>query len=237
MVIEDEEERQHTTAASEFLSFHQKFGHILPKKIQVMARRGILPRRLATCPIPVCTACMYGKAARRAWRSKTTDNASEVNVPTKPGECISVDQLISPTPGLIAQITIPRTKLRYNAATVYVDQATGLGFVHLQKGTTADETLESKAAFESFARSHEVNVQQYHADNGIFQDIEMARRMCKVTSNTFICRSWGTPPKRSGRTAHQRTARHGTHNAHSCPPKVAISCVSPSMALSCKNGK
>ena len=169
VVIEDEEERQSSSTAAEFLKYHQKFGHISPKKIQVMACRGMLPRRLATCPIPVCTACMFGKATRRPWRTRSSDNSQETSLLTKPGECISVDQLISPTPGLIAQMTGFRTKQRYNAATVFVDQATGLGYVHLQKSTTAEETIQSKKAFEAFARSHGVTIHHYHADNGIFK--------------------------------------------------------------------
>jgi hypothetical protein len=62
---------------------------------------------------------------------------------------VSIDQHISQSPGLIAE-------QHYTAATVDVDQPTGLGYVHIQKGTTgtANETLESKAPFEKFASSH-----------------------------------------------------------------------------------
>jgi hypothetical protein len=60
---------------------------------------------------------------------------------------VSIDQHISQTPRLIAE-------QHYTAATVDVDQPTGLGYVHIQKGTTANETLESKAPFEKFASSH-----------------------------------------------------------------------------------
>jgi hypothetical protein len=35
IVVEGEEERQTTSVAAEFLRYHQKFGHISPKKIQV----------------------------------------------------------------------------------------------------------------------------------------------------------------------------------------------------------
>ncbi len=43
-----------TDAYTEFLCYHQQYGHVSPKKIQAMAKRGILPRCLATCPIPNC---------------------------------------------------------------------------------------------------------------------------------------------------------------------------------------
>ena len=41
--------------AAEFLRYHQKFNHVSPKKIQAMAKRGMLPRRLANCPVQLCT--------------------------------------------------------------------------------------------------------------------------------------------------------------------------------------
>jgi hypothetical protein len=49
-----------------------------------------------------------------------------------------------------------RSKQRYTTATVYVDLATGLGYVHLQKSTSAKETVESGGV-------------SIHADNGVFK--------------------------------------------------------------------
>jgi hypothetical protein len=70
-----------------------------------MAKMGIIPKRMAKCPVPTCLACLYAKAIRRKWRGKTANNSDEATKPSKPGECISVDQLKSPTPGLIAQLS------------------------------------------------------------------------------------------------------------------------------------
>ena len=64
---------------------------------------------------------------------------------------MSVDQMTSPTAGLIAQMAGFLTRKRYKHATVFVDQASGFGYVHLQKSTSAEETLEAKAAFEKTA--------------------------------------------------------------------------------------
>ena len=61
------------------------------------------------------------------------------------------------------------TKDHYRYATVYVDQASGLGYVHLQKTASANETLDSKTTFEQYARSHGVTIHAYHADNSIFK--------------------------------------------------------------------
>jgi len=80
-----------------------------------------------------------------------------------------VDQLESPTPGLIAQITGKLTTKRYKYATVYVDQRSRFGFVYLQKTSSAEETIEGKKAFETYARRHGITIKNYLADNGIFK--------------------------------------------------------------------
>ena len=61
------------------------------------------------------------------------------------------------------------TTKRYKYATVFVDQASRLGYVYLQKTATADETLVAKDAFERYAKDNGVTVKAYHADNGIFK--------------------------------------------------------------------
>ena len=88
---------------------HHRFQHISFSKLQEIARQGILPRRLAHCKIPSCSACLYGKAMNRAWRSKLGRQRQEKKA-MKPGEVVSVDQMVSPVPGLIAQMTgfVPR---------------------------------------------------------------------------------------------------------------------------------
>jgi hypothetical protein len=168
-IIEEEEDKQPTTDAAELLRIHQRFGHISMAKLRNMAQQNIIPRRLAKCSIPVCTACQFAKATRRRWRDKTKSNWNDAKKPTQPGQVVSVDQLVSPTPGLIAQLTGRATKKRYNYATVYVDQYSGLSFVYLQKTANADETIEGKKAFEAYSKQHGVEIKAYHADNGIFR--------------------------------------------------------------------
>ena len=41
---------------------------------------------------------------------------------------------------------------RYRAATVFVDQYSGYGYMHLQKSTGAEETLKGKRAFKMICR-------------------------------------------------------------------------------------
>ena len=167
-VIVDEEDRQETTPEAELLMAHHRFQHISFSKLQEMARQGILPKKLAHSKIPSCSACLYGKATKRAWRSKLGKKGAEKKS-LKPGEVISVDQMVSPVPGLIAQMVGFLTRQRYKYATVFVDQASRMGFVYLQKTCSAEETIEAKRAFERYAEHRGVTVRAYHADNGIFK--------------------------------------------------------------------
>ena len=167
-ILVDEEDRQASTPEAELLIAHYRFQHISFSKLQEMARQGILPRKLAHCKIPSCSACLYGKATKRAWRLILGKQTTERKT-LKPGEVISVDQMVSPVPGLIAQMVGFLTRQRYKYATVFVDQASRMGFVYLQKTCTAEETIEAKGAFERYAENRGVKVQAYHADNGIFK--------------------------------------------------------------------
>ena len=151
------------------LHYHNKFGHLSFRKLKIMAKQGIIPRRLENSAVPVCTACAYAKMTKRQWRSKQTQKKEVEVTVTTPGQLVSVDQLVSPTPGLIAQMTGILTTKRYKYATVYVDQFSRLGYVHLQRSSEAEETVQGKLAFERYMQSIGVSVQGYQADNGIFR--------------------------------------------------------------------
>jgi len=140
LVVSDENDRQPTSDAADLLKLHHRFGHISFKRLQEMAKQGTVPMRLAKCPIPVCTACMFAKATKRKWRDKTRLAGDAVKKASRPGQVVSVDQMVSPTPGLIAQMTGFLTNKRYKSATVYVDQYSRHGFVYLQKTASAEET-------------------------------------------------------------------------------------------------
>ena len=166
--VVDREEVINRNDSAELLMIHQKYGHISFHRLKEMARQGIINSKYKHCPIPTCSACMYAKAKRKRWRDKPRRDYEKF-VATNPGECISVDQMVSPTPGLVAQMTGTLTSKRYKYATVYVDQATGLGYIHLQKSADVDETLKGKALFEEYSRQRGVTIRAYQADNGIFR--------------------------------------------------------------------
>ena len=92
---------------------------------------------------------MYGKVTRNAWRRRTKDNTDEDGKPEQPGGLVSLDQLTYPTMGFIAHMCGIITTKRYTCATVYVHQASKLGFVWIKKTTAAKDTMEVKKYFEN----------------------------------------------------------------------------------------
>ena len=151
------------------LRYHYKYGHISFARLRRMAQQRTLPYRLRNLDSPTCAACLYGKAKRRPWRGPSRKNFSKTNKVTRPGQVVSVDQLVSPTPGFIAQMTGILTTKRYKYATVYVDHFSKFSYLYLQKTGTAEETVEGKQAFERYAAENGVKIEHYHADNGIFR--------------------------------------------------------------------
>jgi hypothetical protein len=134
------------------------------------------------------------KGNKETMEGKTRKDDGNEETPTAVGEVVSVDQLESPTPGLIAQMTGKLTTKSYKYATVYVDQRSRFRYVHLQKTTSAEETIEGKNAFETYARSHRVTVKNYLADNGI----------CKANLWVNDCKMKGQGLTFAGVNAHHQ---------------------------------
>ena len=161
--------QQSTTLEQEYLQLHQSLGHIHPDRMQLMVQQGTIPNKFRRCRLPFCAACAYGKSTRKPWRSHSSNNDEESAHPQRPGECISVNQLISPTPGFIAQMSGTLTTQRYKCATIFVDQYSGFSFVWIQRSTSVKDTLAVKRAFERYATANGITIRHYHADNGVFK--------------------------------------------------------------------
>jgi hypothetical protein len=93
------------------------------------------------------------------WHGKETKKAShKVFAATKPGECVSVDQMVSTEVGFFVQMKGKLTKKRYRCATIFVNYYSHLRFVHLQVNDSSKETIAAKRAFEAFAAKHSVKI-------------------------------------------------------------------------------
>ena len=75
-----------------------------------------------------------------------------LEIATKLGQCVSVEQLESRLPGFIAQLKGKLTNKRYNTATIFIDYFSNVSYVYLQKSTSSEEALEAKRTFETYAK-------------------------------------------------------------------------------------
>ena len=169
-ILEDEEPISNKTKPEdELMIWHLRLAHMPFARLIKMAINGDLPKQLSKCKIPKCIACMYGKATKVPWKVKgdTTSHIKPVNIP---GGCVSIDQMETTTPGLIAQMKGIPTISRYRYLTVIIDHHSRYTYVHLHTSITSNETLKAKQSFEALAKSLGVKIQHYHADNGRFAD-------------------------------------------------------------------
>jgi hypothetical protein len=149
------------------MHWHYCLGHLAFKKLQELTRHGEIPKRLVNVCAPRCAGCLFGAMTKVSWRGKEFKSKHTVFVATKPGECISVDHLISTEPGFFGQAKETLTKNRYKNATIFVNHYSRLIFVYLMTSNLNSlETIEAKQAFEQFAAQHGVRIQHYHCDNG-----------------------------------------------------------------------
>ena len=88
---------------------------------------------------------------------------------TKPGQCVSVDQMISTQVGFYAQLKGRLTKQLYQGSTIFVNFS-GYKYSYLMTHLLSEETVSAKLAFGRHASELGVTILHYHADNGRFCD-------------------------------------------------------------------
>ena len=125
-----------------------------------MEKMGIIPKNLEKCDTPTREACMYDKYTLKPWRGRSRKTPHKPLKVTKPGKIVSVDHIVSPTTGLVAQMTDILTTNRYRYATVFVDQFSIYSYMHLQNTASDKDTLEGKHDFEMMAASHGIIIKQ-----------------------------------------------------------------------------
>jgi hypothetical protein len=171
----------------EMLSYHYRLHHEPFPKLIVLAQQGIIPKRLASLKgrCPICIPCLFGKAHKRPWRSKSKQSHPiRRKSDDHPGARASMDHLVSAQPGLILQIAGNLTGQRINGATVIVDHFSDHVYVYLMRNLTLDETILAKHAYERFLSSIVVIAKAYHADNGRFAD-QGFRDKCNRSNQTI----------------------------------------------------
>ena len=156
----------------EFMAWHCRLGHIPIDRMLDLCKRGYLPRRFLALKNHniTCPSCIFGKSKRKPWRTKGQPGSLRSEEEASPGAKVSIDHVISAQPGLVPRMDGRHTKDRITGACVFIDNHTRYSYTHLQTSIDGEQTLAAKQGFEQHAHSCGVNINAYHADNGIFAE-------------------------------------------------------------------
>ena len=135
----------------EFMSWYHLLYHLPYRILFRLASLSSLPKRLLECrnKPPLCVACQFGQAHCCPWRTKGKKFGS-MRIPkqTKPGDGVSVDQIVSAQPGLIPHMSVFLTNQILWGATTFVDHVSDYVYVHLMRDLSLTKTLLAKSAMD-----------------------------------------------------------------------------------------
>ena len=86
-------------------------------------------------------SCVFGWSHRQPWRSKKTPGTIRKESETEPGNCVSIDHIVSAQPGLIPQTSGYLINKRIWGARVFVDHVLEYTNVALMRDLSLDETI------------------------------------------------------------------------------------------------
>lgn len=156
----------------QLLVLHHRYGHKSINEIREWADKSLygIPSNLGhknkNLDNPVCSACQFGSMHRR---SKNSQNSGALSKDLGPGDVVSADHMVAGTPGLIPFRSGKPSKRRYTHSTMWVDNFSKFIKSYLQETITAAATIESKHAFERFAKRFNRKIKHIHSDNGVFR--------------------------------------------------------------------
>ena len=141
----------------ELMEMHCRMNHTPFLILIKMAEANKIPKKISKLKnhTPICMSCVSGTPHRKPWRTKSAPKTIRKESETEPGDCISIDQLVSAQPGLIPQMTEFLTKMHIWGATVFVDHVSDYVYVALMRNLTLDETLLAKTS----CKRHSNNIQ------------------------------------------------------------------------------
>ena len=120
----------------EFMSWHHRLYHLPYRIIFCLASLSFLQKRFIECrnKPPLCVAWQFGIAHRRPWQTKGKKSGS-IRRPekTKPGDGVSVDQIVSAQPGLIPHMSGFLTNQRLWGSTTFVDHVSDYVYTDLMR--------------------------------------------------------------------------------------------------------
>jgi hypothetical protein len=139
-----------------YMHWHYRLNHASFPTVLHMAKLKHLPQGISSILMkkhchkpPLCS-----KMCRKQWRQKE-EREREIKPRTKllPGDVVSVDQLVSSTPWLVACLHGGYlTNEKYIGSTVFVDQASDFSYIYHHTSLNSAQTVQAKQAFEVKAK-------------------------------------------------------------------------------------
>ena len=96
-------------------------------RLNQVAKERVIPHRLSALKDkpPICASYHFGRAHKRIWQTKGKHtNIIRYKYDLKPGDFVSIDQIVSVQPGLVPQISGYLTSNLIWGITLFVDHAT-----------------------------------------------------------------------------------------------------------------
>ncbi len=106
---------------AKLMQWHYRLGHLTFPNLKQLALNEKILKSLAKVLPPKCAGCLFSAMTKLPWQGKETKAHHKIFVATKPGECVSVNQMTSTEVGFFIQLKGKLTKKRYKCATVFVD--------------------------------------------------------------------------------------------------------------------
>jgi hypothetical protein len=89
---------------AELMCWHYQLGYLIFPKLKQLVLNGEILKKLAKVLPPKCTGCLFGAMTKLPWQGKESKADHKVFIITKPGECISVNQMTPTEVGFYAQL-------------------------------------------------------------------------------------------------------------------------------------
>ena len=110
-------------------------------KLKQLAKNGKIPKKLAKMTSLRCAGCLFGTMTKVPWQTKGNESGKQVFKATRPGQVVSVDQMISTQTGFVTQLIGKLTVQHYKGATIFVDHFSRLRYMHIMTSLTLPETI------------------------------------------------------------------------------------------------
>jgi hypothetical protein len=196
LCVTDESNQNLTPSQKLLLMWHYRFGHCNMAHVQQLlclpTFAGAKYQSASRADIPRCAICEYAKghakstAGNKHVVNAVTDGALKVDC-LHPGAQVSADYFESRIKGCAYSSFGKTTSDQFVGECIFVDHMSGYVHVEHQLGFSSSETIRAKQSFEQLALGHGVLIENYLADNGIFNKTSFVEHIRAHNQQIHYC--------------------------------------------------